>query len=571
MMKKRGINLLLIVVMLFGLVVTVAACVEPESLDEFTVYVTGAPQAPYTNWDQQPIYQKLEEISGKKVNFVHGTLSEISSLWSGDYVSYDAIMLSETVSEAQYPGGLDKGVADGVLWDLTDIIAEKAPDYLAALEEAPEQISQFTISDSGKRVGIYNLPMTEQGPWMGYVFREDWLNYYNMYRAALMQEPLTTLVTYDDWEGFLKFVKTDSATLLGQSLNGGKAPLYVGSVPDGSFTAGFNVWHDMYLKEGTTAAYGPMQDEYKEYLDKMKSWYDDGLIDASYASENNDITKLLTTAIEFVDPTTATYTPAQYAAFPLPYTYIETFVEKTMHDSGTLLTAMALDPNNAAMADILNGLASIFNGYTLKAVARPVKTVGAELHLGDGATATASVVLTNRVKTRAKAEMIVEWFNYLYSDAGRLLMNYGIEGDTFTYDENEKAVFTEKITNNPDGLNFNEAMNAYLGFNFVFAYEWERELQVVTEKEIAAMNEIWPNDSSYNIPTVTFTETEGRVIEEVYTTIRTYTDEYTANYIMGKTGTPDFATFKDNLITYGVNNMVSAYSSAYERFKTRTP
>ena len=49
--------------------------------------------------------------------------------------------------------------------------------------------------------------------------------------------------------------------------------------------------------------------------------------------------------------------------------------------------------------------------------------------------------------------------DYLYSDAGVLLANYGVEGETFRYVDG-KPVLTELVTNNPD-YSYNLALNIF--------------------------------------------------------------------------------------------------------------
>ena len=47
-------------------------------------------------------------------------------------------------------------------------------------------------------------------------------------------------------------------------------------------------------------------------------------------------------------------------------------------------------------------------------------------------------------------ELLMQWCNYMYTDEGALLCNYGIEGESFEYDENHVPVFTDLVLNNPD-------------------------------------------------------------------------------------------------------------------------
>ena len=165
---------------------------------------------------------------------------------------------------------------------------------------------------------------------------------------------------------------------------------------------------------------------------------------------------------------------------------------------------------------------------------------------------------------------ILEWFNYLFTDEGALLMNYGIEGDTFEYVDGE-PMFTEKITANSEEppLNFSDAINKYCSLNFCFKYDWTRELQVVTDEEKSAMTEVWNCDNSYVLPTVTLTEQEGKVSDLYELNLTKFKDEFTVNYIIGK-NTQSFDEFVATMkSTYHMDDLVKVYADAYARYLKR--
>lgn len=240
---------------------------------------------------------------------------------------------------------------------------------------------------------------------------------------------------------------------------------YTGVDMVGHLNAGFDVSAGLYLKDGTTVAYGAVQEEFKDYLDLMRRWYTMGLIDTNFATNNSGTESYMptTAAMDNFSTETMTYTPAQYAAFPISYTYISTY------------------------ESLMSALSSVYTGmnrpaYTLMPASQPVQTEGQEAHIRLANQAPVYAVVTNKVKSEEKLAKILEWFDYLYSDEGAMLMNYGIEGDTYTLDDNDDPQFTEKITANDEGLSFSEAINKYCTLNFVFSYDWTRELQVVSDE-----------------------------------------------------------------------------------------
>lgn len=548
-MKKKLISLLICAALAGSVGVSAAGCGKTEEdINSFTIWLPHEVPDGYTSYNDLAVYKKLEEISGMKVKYVHGTYNDVQQLWVGDWEEYDAIMLSDSVVNGKYPGGLEKGVSDGVFWDLTDYMEEAMPEYMQSLETVTtENMEKFAKTDSGKYIGIYNVPVSDQGPWYGYVARRDWLEIYQRAEGIIGEdEDVKDLVTYDDWEGFLVYVK--------ENLNGGKAPLflyYTGVDMVGTLNAGFNVSGRLYLKNGTEVAYGAVQEEYRAYLDKMKEWYDMGLIDENFAGVNpNDTSASQPTTQAMDNYGESGYTPAQFAAFPMIYTYIHTY-EALMSAMEQVYQAMGRP------------------SYDLIPIAAPKQNAGDKQHIRLASQAPGYVAITKKVKSEEKLKKILEWFDYLYSEEGAMLMNYGTEGDTYNMVDGE-PVFTEKITNPGGNLTFSDAISINCSLNFVFEYDWTRELQVVTDEERKAMEEVWMgDDAAYVLPTLILNDSESRVADQYELNLSTYANEFTVAYIRGK-NSQSFEQFVETMkTTYHVDDLVRVYASAYQRFQAR--
>ncbi|MCZ4142272.1 ABC transporter substrate-binding protein, partial [Escherichia coli] len=59
-----------------------------------------------------------------------------------------------------------------------------------------------------------------------------------------------------------------------------------------------------------------------------------------------------------------------------------------------------------------------------------------------------------------KLQYIVQWMDYNYSEEGSDLFNFGIENESYVKD-GDGVKFTETITNNPQGLTYDQALAAY--------------------------------------------------------------------------------------------------------------
>lgn len=173
----------------------------------------------------------------------------------------DVIMWNHDVS-------MDRMYAEGLIIDLTDLIAQYAPNLTRIYTERPELRKQVETAD-GK---MYYFPCINpmqtveeicRKCYNGLIIRDDWLK----------KLGLTAPMTIDEWYEVLTAFKT-------QDPNGNGFP---DEIPfDGwglpYFLPAFGVMNTFCIKRDGTVAYGPMEPEYKAYLETMHKWYEEGLL-----------------------------------------------------------------------------------------------------------------------------------------------------------------------------------------------------------------------------------------------------------------------------------------------------
>lgn len=64
------------------------------------------------------------------------------------------------------------------------------------------------------------------------------------------------------------------------------------------------------------------------------------------------------------------------------------------------------------------------------------------------------------------------------------------------------------------------------------------------------------------------TSEEGEEVNRYMTDIKTLTQEYMVNYIMGIDNTP-FEDFRQTLYDYGLQKVLDIYQAAYDRYQAR--
>jgi putative aldouronate transport system substrate-binding protein len=459
-----------------------SGCKKKDDNYSFSVFVPWAITSNPYGWESYnefSAYKELAKRTGIEVDYFHSNYDQLQYLLAGnDYP--EVMILSDNAYGGSYPGGVEKGISDGVILDLSQSLPQYAPNYLAAVDNSTSS-AQFVKTASGKYAQLYLLHDRELAPSIGYVMREDWLR-----QAGFVNADQTTKVplTYAEWTTYLTYVKS-------HNLNGGsKFPLYVNMAGYDMYThalqGGFGATGGYYQTNGT-AKYGALEDDFWAYLDQARAWFEAGLIEPTFSQFPNP--EPYGTKPATVIGTSAT-DPAQYAAF--------------LHYSSKIKEAeelgKAYDPN-----------------YKLIAVPAPVKTLGDTVHLrlSMGSTTRYYAVITNKCKNPQK---VLEWFNYVFSDEGTMLMNFGIEGDTYTLVDG-KPKFTAKITDDPNVspgtmANINTAGNVFIYYSKYREDAYPNANQYLIQAELAWTTQC---DDAYLYPD----EAKALFTEEEKTTLAT--------------------------------------------------
>lgn len=126
---------------------------------------------------------------------------------------------------------------------------------------------------------------------------------------------------------------------------------------------------------------------------------------------------------------------------------------------------------------------------------------------------------------RSPAEMV----EFLYSDEGYLLSNYGVEGESYTMVDG-KPTYTELITNNPDGLSsffasYKYATNAASSF-FPYINDMSKSFYDFNDNQWEVYEGLKNlSDCAYNYPAYAkMTAEETAEYTRISAEISTYTD-----------------------------------------------
>lgn len=485
---------------------------EPTTLSYFVADDSNA-AIMTTDWNDNEFYQEMERRTG-----VHLEFEMVSS---ADYqTNFNLMIASGNLADMIYVGasyyaeGVDAAIDDGYFLDLTDLVDEYMPNY-EKIRTSDVQYELLSTTDSGRLGAVYELRQSKQGPWLGLWIRQDWLDDLN----------LDTPVTFDDYHEVLTAFKNEK---------GATAPLILNfSGSDGEFgtmSGGLNVLNSWQLDETGKVNFGPYMDAWKEYVTIMHQWYTEGLIDPDFMATDErtaDMAKVVTGA-----------SGVFAALYTMPSVY----------------EAASEDPN-----------------MNLAPVNPPVMNEGDEGHirLRDSYTSGNTAISADSENW----EVALRWLDYLYTEEGALLANYGVEGDTFEFNEDGEPEFTDKILANENGWTMTQTVASYLCPSAGIANwsDWTRELAGVPEKDQACYD-VWSEFSDdWRLPSsVTLTQEESTERAALYADISTIVKEQTAQFISGALDIEsNWDAYISALEASGMERAIEITQAAYDRYLAR--
>ena len=525
----------------------VASAVEPESEMESAAPETPEPQLEevalplfdetrtYTMWTMLPFFMNglvsdmatdinnmklLQENCNVKLEVTavgDSVVSEQFNLMvsSGDYTD----IISDGVSH--YSKGYDAAITDDIIIDLYDLAKEFAPNYLYYLDTDPA-LRAALITDNGclpTVATIYKEAGCENG---GILIRGDWLKELGM----------DTPETYDQLHDYVQACMEKYGA---QGITIGNAMADCRG-DDSLYSYGYDLYAGGYNVIDGKVVYSYLNDNYYDYLRMLADWYQDGTLYSDFFN-----------------------------------------VQMGSTDKWFASGQCPVNTGTAANIATIESYADPSYSYELMPINAPKVNADDQLHFSwtDN---------FSRIKQQDSwaistacqdPEGIMMMVNYLFSEAGQLMYNYGDEGHSFEYDENSQPQYTELITNNPDGISYKDAcyiyasavasghlpsiMDVRAGYYYFGDEEWN----------VFDTFRTCDADGTYNLPTgVALNEEENQEYATLSSDITTYASTEIMKFILGQEElTPDtFETFRDTIISMGGNRMEELYQQAYERY-----
>lgn len=491
---------------------------ESPGLESLSYYVAMNPNpAPLmTDYNGIAVYQELERMTGVTVDFEHPPSGDDGSqafnlmMASGEYPD---------VIEAVWPslpGGPDEYLSGGQIIPLNDYLEEHAPNFYAILQENPEWEKQI-MTDDGT---IYGFPFFRGGDdnpashFYGPVIRKDWLDNLG----------LEIPETIDEWDTVLRAFKNDDPTGTGSEV----IP-FLPTVSSNMFISAWGITNGFYQVDNEVR-YGPIQPEFKEYLTVMNEWYEEGLIDQEYVTTDADLTDN----------------------------------KVTQHQLGGLVVY-----NGGGLGKYL-GLMQDDPDFQLIGTPYPVLNKGDTPIVGQRAPNYEGVAAAIS-STNEHIEETIKWLDYGYSEEGFMLFNWGIEGESYEINDGE-PVYTEQITNNPDGLPLAQALSEYtrVTWSGPFVQDPNYSLQYNQYEEQTITMETWANTKNDILMPITApTPEESSELAAIMTDLQTHKDSMLDLFITGQESLDNFDEYVATLESMNIERAIEIQQDALDRFLAR--
>lgn len=462
---------------------------------------------------ENQVYRIASEITGIEIEWdlrMDGTTTYALMIAGGDYPDCWGSKLTD------YYASFETAYEEEAIIDLTDLIQEYMPNYLTALQ-SEKGLLESTYSDQGRMLSV--MPINTGYTQFGAQVRGDIMDELNLEMPE----------TFDDMYNVLKAMKSaypESQPMI-LSKDGSQNCSWLGGGLGVMTTVGWRpfVQMNLYQVDGTVKL-GLLEPEYREYVEMIAKWYQEDLLYQDFFTNQG-----MGPPQDVISSNTSFVWYGSVNEMPL--------LEEVLIDE---------DGYIVGMTDV-------------------TRNPGETIHLGDN---TAKYVFSSgyTVSTDCEhPEYVLQYFDYLYSQEGKMLANYGVEGETYTYVDGEPR-FTDMILAN-DTFSYVSALFKYCIYEGPFELDVGRYFSSFNDAQREAVARWEANrDEAWNLPTaMTLTTEENEARSAIIAEMGTYCSEMILKFMTGELPVAEnWDTFTARIEDLGAQEIVDITQDALDRF-----
>ena len=404
---------------------------------------------------------------------------------------------------------LDKYGEDGILLPLEDMIREYMPNLTAILDER-NAWADISATDGH----IYSLPLVNfttpnVNAGKTWFMNQVWLDALNLKMPTTLDELYNVLKAFKEQDPNGNGI-ADEIPISAINNHACYWALF------GFFDTGLQYGDYWHVVDGKLE-YAPNTEFFKEFLSFWKKLYDEGLV-------NNDL------FTQTVDQEKGVAASSDVVTIGVQWgSNVPLFKHIDANDAGNWTAIKPVNPNNFALA---NGIS------------------------------TGGIALTDKCQN---PEVILAFFDYLYTEEGGRIVPFGKEG--VSYKLNEDGAY-EYIKDGYENVTYQVTLTGASNYPGRVP-----ELMNKAANPASAHNKNEWNGAGYGIgqvgvlmPKIALTAEENEEYSVLHTDIRTYVRNYVAEVVTGKQDLEaTWADFQKALEGMEVKRMIEIRSTAYER------
>ena len=511
-MRKKNMLVVLIVLVSSGAMIFAGGQREMQADQSAALDIWAVRAAEIPLGDDVPVWMEVEDRIGTELNWRHISTEVKDEQFNLMLASQQ---LPDIVAYYEGQGGhssINRFGSEGAFLPLEDLITEHAPNLKRMVLDDPLVRAAVTAPDGN----IYFIPMMSAlNAARGWYIRVDWLENLGLEMPETVEDLFDVMVAFRDRD---PNGTGQNDTIPSVFRHRGDDAFYNLGALSYAFDADTG-----WVLRGDRVVFGPTEPQYLDYVAYLQRLYSERLIDREHFTRSGNTRSQL----------------------------IGGNIAGVIHDWF------------ASTAD-MNSLESDIPGFTLLHMPPPVAP-GVEPFTriqmsqvrADGGWA-----ITSSVSDRVAA---IELMDFLYSDEGRRLTNFGVEGVHYTMQDG-MPVYTEFITDNPDGLGMHEALvtiGAQWKVGMVQDVDYEAQFAnaIATEARLDYMENYIVDE----FPALSITTREQEVLEDKFSQIRTFVMEMKSRAVVGGLTMAEFEDQLDELNRMGIAEVTEIYQRAYDR------
>ena len=434
----------------------------------------------YTTSMDTPGFKAWTEAAGIKVELMeYNDLDALRLAISAASTLPDAIQFDKNT----FTGGIMTMVADDMIIELTpEMLEENAPDYWAFVNN--DTYMKEIVQLDGKMYGLAGH-VFEPGSvfryWRGFFYRGDLLE-------KIGKEVPTTAEEFYDVLVALKAAGVKTPLVFQ-----GKSDL-AECLKNGDITSPFGLVNAAEYQIDGVFHYGAYEPEYKEALRFVKKLFDEGLISVDYMSMENSVAQ-------------ASICNGDAGAFYGNNSRLNTF-------KGGLKEGEFFVPGP--------GLKTADGQNAMFSFADPMVS------------ASDFVFITPDCEN---PELVLQLYNFLFTEEGKLIRDFGVEGESYVIGADGIPAYTELVTNNPNGYSLDGTARSWALINWPGVHGDYQLAARHPEKTQVVAYDLWGSsqaDTYRIVPGNTILEEYADEYAGLWTDISLYVNESRAKFINGE-------------------------------------